>query len=236
MLSERTSFKVLFLACCLQICAEKVFASSGVPLPVLAELYQRSRMHAEVAPVSGSETLVKDTNIAHEKLRGGTNIAGYNNYNKLFSSLACNLTDNLTSPPWWSQGNMSSEWQAKAEAQGEVVRKMKEEMKANPVGRSEVNVFSVMTSRLQAAHTKEQLDAEVAMLKELKAKADVSLCSLSNLLTFFFRPSCFYSPSSQFVSPPLFLLYRVCCSLTPALTGSHERSGGSRHQGEVSAR
>lgn len=137
MLSERTSFKVLFLACCLQICAEKVFASSGVPLPVLAELYQRSRMHAEVAPVSGSETLVKDTNIAHEKLRGGTNIAGYNNYSL---PLLATSTHNLTSPPWWSQGKMSSAWQAQAEAQGEVVRKMKEEMKANPVGRSEVNV------------------------------------------------------------------------------------------------
>eukprot|EP00960_Hanusia_phi_P053043 761808-Hanusia_phi.AAC.2 len=55
MLFEGKSFRVLFLACCLQICAEKVFASSGVPLPVLAELYQRSRMHAEVLPVSCSE-------------------------------------------------------------------------------------------------------------------------------------------------------------------------------------
>mmetsp|Transcript_34451 Transcript_34451/g.77685 ORF Transcript_34451/g.77685 Transcript_34451/m.77685 type:complete len:815 (-) Transcript_34451:61-2505(-) len=110
MLFEGKSFRVLFLACCLQICAEKVFASSGVPLPVLAELYQRSRMHAEVLP---------------EK--------------------------------------MSGSWQAQAEAQGEVVRKMKEEMKANP-----------------AAHTKEQLDAEVAKLKELKAKADDPMNALED--------------------------------------------------------
>lgn len=53
-----------------------------------------------------------------------------------------------------------------AEEQGEVVRKIKEAIKADP-----------------AAHTKDELDAAVAKLKELKAKADDPMNALEDPVT-----------------------------------------------------
>jgi hypothetical protein len=59
-----------------------------------------------------------------------------------------------------------SQWAKLAEEQGEVVRKIKEAIKADP-----------------AAHTKEELDAAVAKLKELKAKADDPMNALEDPVT-----------------------------------------------------
>ena len=56
-----------------------------------------------------------------------------------------------------------SQWAKLAEEQGEVVRKIKEAIKADP-----------------ASHTKEELDAAVAKLKELKAKADDPMNALED--------------------------------------------------------
>ena len=59
-----------------------------------------------------------------------------------------------------------SQWAKLAEEQGEVVRKIKEEIKADP-----------------ASHTKEELDEAVAKLKELKAKADDPMNALEDPVT-----------------------------------------------------
>ena len=59
-----------------------------------------------------------------------------------------------------------SQWVKLAEEQGEIVRKIKEDMKADP-----------------ASHTKEELDAAVAKLKELKAKADDPMNALEDPVT-----------------------------------------------------
>ena len=59
-----------------------------------------------------------------------------------------------------------SQWAKMAEEQGEVVRKLKEEIKADP-----------------ASHPKEELDAAVAKLKELKAKADDPMNALEDPVT-----------------------------------------------------
>ena len=53
-----------------------------------------------------------------------------------------------------------------AEEQGELVRKLKEEIKTDP-----------------ASHTKEELDEAVAKLKELKAKADDPMNALEDPVT-----------------------------------------------------
>jgi hypothetical protein len=59
-----------------------------------------------------------------------------------------------------------AQWVKMAEEQGEIVRIIKEEMKADP-----------------ASHTKEELDAAVAKLKELKAKADDPMNALEDPVT-----------------------------------------------------
>ena len=65
-----------------------------------------------------------------------------------------------------SQRTAMSQWVKLAEEQGEIVRKIKEDMKADP-----------------ASHTKEELDAAVAKLKELKAKADDPMNALEDPVT-----------------------------------------------------
>jgi DNA-binding transcriptional regulator GbsR (MarR family) len=59
-----------------------------------------------------------------------------------------------------------SQWIKMAEDQGELVRKLKEEIKADP-----------------ASHTKEELEEAVAKLKELKAKADDPMNALEDPVT-----------------------------------------------------
>ena len=67
-----------------------------------------------------------------------------------------------------------SQWVKLADEQGELVRKLKEEIKADP-----------------ASHPKEELDAAVAKLKELKAKADDPMNALEDPVTKVLRLSLF---------------------------------------------
>ena len=60
----------------------------------------------------------------------------------------------------------SAKWVKLAEEQGKIVRIIKEDMEADP-----------------ASHTKEELDAAVAKLKELKAKADDPMNALQDPVT-----------------------------------------------------
>lgn len=59
-----------------------------------------------------------------------------------------------------------SQWVKLAEEQGELVRKLKDEIKADP-----------------SSHPKEELDVAVAKLKELKAKADDPMNALEDPVT-----------------------------------------------------
>ena len=66
---------------------------------------------------------------------------------------------------WVRDPTSMSQWVKLAEEQGEIVRKLKEEIKADP------------------SRPKDELDAAVAKLKELKAKADDPMNALEDPVT-----------------------------------------------------
>ena len=94
-----------------------------------------------------------------------------------------------------------SQWVKLAEEQGEIVRKIKEDMKADP-----------------ASHTKEELDAAVAKLKELKAKADDPMNALEDPVTKVSAPETPRAARRHLLSlwAPCPSKGALCCSTRPS--------------------